>query len=134
MNTLSITLYGLIPSKKNSKQWIFRGGRRYLVPSNNHKAWHTEQMLELWKMNKKAKLPHITEKAFFTLTFFAGDKRRADLTNKAESVMDLLKDYGVIEDDNWFVCGSVRLEFGGVDKGKPRVCIDIEYTETPETD
>lgn len=59
------------------------------------------------------------------LTFFAPDKRATDLSNKAESVMDLLVDNRVIEDDNWFVCPDLHLKFGGVDTLKPRCEIEI---------
>lgn len=59
------------------------------------------------------------------LIFYPSTKRKADATNKAESVMDLLVDAGIIEDDNWFVVPKVELQFGGVDKEKPRVEIII---------
>lgn len=53
------------------------------------------------------------------------DHRRCDLTNKAESVMDLLVDNGFIEDDCWQITGLIELSCGGVDKENPRV--EIEY-------
>lgn len=57
--------------------------------------------------------------------FFPPDRRKADLSNKFESVADLLVDAGVLEDDNWFVCPSVTIELGEVDKENPRVEIEI---------
>jgi Holliday junction resolvase RusA-like endonuclease len=60
-----------------------------------------------------------------SLKFFPKTRRAGDLTNKAESVMDCLVDNGILEDDNWFVCGSLWLQFGGVDKENPRVEIYI---------
>ena len=59
-----------------------------------------------------------------SIKIYAPDKRKADLTNKAESIMDLLVDNGKIEDDNWFVIGDIRLLFGGVDKVNPRAEIE----------
>lgn len=59
------------------------------------------------------------------LTFYPSNNRRCDLTNKAESIMDLLVDTGVLTDDNWHLVKSLRLEMGGVDKVNPRVEIVI---------
>lgn len=59
------------------------------------------------------------------ITFYPSTLRKSDLTNKAESVMDLLVDVGIIEDDNWFVVGYLNLRFGGKDTENPRAEIDI---------
>ena len=40
-------------------------------------------------------------------------KRVFDLTNKAESIMDALVDYGFISDDNYNVAATLLLHFGG---------------------
>ena len=56
---------------------------------------------------------------------FPADKRKADLTNKAESIMDLLVDTKIIEDDNWFIINNINLKFGGVDTKNPRAEIEI---------
>ena len=58
------------------------------------------------------------------LTFYAGDNRKFDLSNKAESIMDLLVDTKLIEDDNYSVISELTLKFGGVDKGNARCEID----------
>jgi hypothetical protein len=52
-------------------------------------------------------------------------KRSADLTNKAEGVMDFLVEKGYLEDDNYFVVPKVVLSFGGIDKKNPRAEIEI---------
>ena len=53
------------------------------------------------------------------------DNRRADLTNKAESIMDLLVDCKVIVDDSWQEVPRLLLNCGGVDQKNPRVDIWI---------
>lgn len=106
-----IVLYGRIPSKKNSRINT-RSGRSF--PSAKYTEWHKDATKQL--TGAKA----ITEKGM-TLTFYMPDNRRCDLTNKAESVMDLLVDNGLLEDDCWQVTGEVRLIPGGVDKENPRV-------------
>lgn len=114
-----ITLLGRIPSKKNSKVFTFRGKRPLLISSEKYVAWHDEQ---LW-MLKKYKV-HF-DKCQMILTFFFPDNRKTDLSNKCESVMDLLVDCGILLDDNWFVVDKLTLVAGGVDKKNPRV--DIEF-------
>jgi len=116
------TLTGSVASKKNSKKWIKRGSRKYLVPGDVHEAWYKVAAMEL----KQHRLPRYSvEEAAVKITIFAQDKRKADLTNKAESIMDLLVDLGILEDDNWFVCGDIHLKFGGVDTENPRALIEI---------
>lgn len=118
---MEFTILGRVPSKKNSKQIFARQGRIIAIPSAKHKEWHTDaskQILGTYKKGIKA--------ADIFITLYAPDARKGDLTNKAESVMDLLVDNGVLEDDNWFVCGDVRLKFGGIDKENPRVDIKID--------
>lgn len=63
------------------------------------------------------------------MILYAGTKRRGDLSNKFESVADLLVDAGIIEDDNWYVVPKVTMLFGGVDKLSPRAEITIYETD-----
>jgi hypothetical protein len=60
------------------------------------------------------------------ITIFAPNKVKDDISNKAESIMDLLVDNGVIEDDNWFEVPALYLAFGGVDKENPWAEVLIE--------
>jgi Holliday junction resolvase RusA-like endonuclease len=91
-----------------------------LLPSKNYKAWHEEQLWALKGSAKYSGAVRIVELAFYPSTL-----RKSDLTNKAESVMDLLVDAGILEDDNWFIAPVVILRFGGHDKTNPRVEISI---------
>jgi hypothetical protein len=112
------TIKGRIPSKKNSKIMVCRGKFPMLLPSENYTKWHKEASKQLPKPDKK-------ELHNIHVTLYAPDKRAGDLTNKAESIMDLLVDNKLIKDDNWFVLESVVLLFGGVDKDNPRAVIEL---------
>jgi Holliday junction resolvase RusA-like endonuclease len=92
------------------------------LPSNKHKDWHDEQM---WKL-KMLKIPVQTEPVCIEMTFYSETKAKGDLDNKATSVLDLMKDVGIIEDDNWYCVPSLILKFGGVDKLLPR-CECVMY-------
>ncbi len=92
-----------------------------IIPSAAYTKWHVEASTQI-------------DRQFFAvgnvqevqLEFWLPDKRRTDLTNKAESVMDLLVDTGVIEDDNWQVIPRILLHGAGIDRKNPRVHILIK--------
>ena len=112
---IKFTLKNLVPSKKNSKRIVFYRGKTMILPSKAHSDWHEEQM---WVL-KTLKIPLQTEPVCIEMTFFSDSKRRGDLDNKATSVLDLLKDAGILEDDNWFKVPSLILKFGGIEKLSP---------------
>ena len=119
---LKLTVKGRVPSKKNSLRRIKRGNRIFTVASEQHKDWEEAKLWEL-KFQKIDKVENIKS---IEIVFYAPDKRKADSTNKAESIMDLLVKAKVIEDDNWFVVPDLRLKFGGIDRISPRAEIKIK--------
>lgn len=118
---MHLTLPGRVPSKKNSKRWLKFGRRMVLVPSEQFNAWHGEMMLRI--RAKRPKKPFTAVE--IAVTFYPPDRIRGDLTNKAESVHDLLVDAGYLEDDNWFLLSHAHQHFGGVDPKNPRAEIEI---------
>lgn len=113
-----LIIYGSTPSKKNSKIISCRGNRPCLFPSSKYTEWHKDALSQI-KGKEKITSTKIT------ITFFAGDSRKFDLTNKAESIMDTLVDAGLLEDDNYSVVSDLHLRFGGVEKDGARA--EIEY-------
>lgn len=114
---MKITIYGSTPSKKNSKIISCRGNRPCLFPSSKYTEWHKQALQQLIGQSK-------IEQSTISLTFYAGDNRKFDLTNKAESIMDTLVDAGLLEDDNYSVVSDLHLKFGGVEKDNARCEID----------
>lgn len=112
-----ITILGDVPSKKNSKRIFVRNGRPVVLPSLSHQEWHEQAM---WQLKRMGKPVPVKGYKIMTLTFYPSNKRKADLSNKCESVMDLLVDAGFLEDDNYFVVPKLTLQFGGIDKTNPR--------------
>lgn len=113
---MQIRVHGSTPSKKNSRINT-RSGRSF--PSSKYTAWHKEASSQV------ALCKEIPNGTHLTITFVAGDNRKFDLTNKAESIMDMLVDNGILQDDNYSIIPSLTLRFGGVEKDNPH-CI-IEY-------
>lgn len=114
-----ITIYGDVPSKKNSRILTQRNGRMMSFPSKHHADWYRDAQKQLLTTRNFAGPEKII------LTFFPKTKRAGDLSNKCESVMDALVDAGVLLDDNWYMVRHLELIFGGVDSKNPRVEIDI---------
>lgn len=115
---MRITIYWRVPSKKNSKQ-IFKWR---LFSSKAYLQWEKEQiryLIDIWL--------EIEEKAPYKIVcnFYMPDKRVTDLSNKFESVADMLVKYWLLEDDNYLILPNIELNFKWVDKENPRCEIDI---------
>jgi len=51
--------------------------------------------------------------------------RRADLSNKVESINDMLVKYWLLADDNWEIISELKVSCNGVDRTNPRCDVDI---------
>lgn len=119
-----IVLHGRVPSKKNSTIAMARQGRVFHFPGNKYREWHKDASYQL----PKSKIPDIIE---LTILFFFPDARKTDLSNKCESILDLLVDNGLLDDDNWMIVPRLILQSGGIDKVNPRC--EITWQERKPT-
>lgn len=117
MKTFKIN--GRIPSKKNSVIIAVLKGKVMKFPSKEYKAWNKSAIEQLSYVGQK--LENVKN---ITISFMLPDKRKTDLTNKAESVMDTLVDAGILLDDNCNVVPELTLKYLGVSKD-PHCMIDI---------
>lgn len=115
MKSITYTFVKPIPSKKNSKQ-IFknRSGKMFISSSSNYKDW---QRIELMLIKSKIKERNIS-KCSIDYCFYSPNKRTWDISNKLESVNDLLVDAGILIDDNYKVLSSMIVSYNGIDKDK----------------
>ena len=118
-----LTIKGRVPSKKNSKVMKCFGGRPMLIANKKFQDWNEEKRWELRSQNRSTCIGISS----MTLAFYAPDKRKTDLTNKAESIMDLLVDEQIIVDDNWDEVPELKLVYGGLDRDNPRVEVYIHH-------
>ena len=123
---MKITLFGRIPSKKNSKNIIQRWWRTFIVSSKEYIKWENEQIEYLWDT--------LTETLDFLppykieYKFYLPDKRKTDLSNKIESINDMLVKFWYIDDDNSNILQELHIYFMWVDKENPRC--EITFTKT----
>jgi Holliday junction resolvase RusA-like endonuclease len=116
---MNLILYGRIPSKKNSTIAFQRNGRIFHFASNEFRRWQKEMTKSIGKTRTNVC-------GAVTMKFFLPDKRRTDLVNKSESILDFLVDVGILVDDDCVCVPRLLLEYGGIDREKPRVEIAID--------
>lgn len=123
-----LTIEGETPSKKNSK---LRTSTGYMIPSKAHQKWHEDAMLQVrGQLARMEKRPHMIDTPVaISLLFFHGDNVRRDSDNQAASIMDLLQDAEILEDDRWQIVRILNI-YNHYDKGHARCEIDIKLLET----
>lgn len=114
-------ILGETPSKKNSKIWTKSGK---LIPSAKHQKWHQDAMLQLSGQMAITKPETISQPVSVTLTFYHGDQVRRDSDNQAASIMDVLQDAEILEDDRWQIVRILNI-YNHYDKGNARCLIEI---------
>ena len=119
-STYSFVIEGEIPSKKNSHIRYAHGG---LGPNKRYKEWE-EATVWAFKGQKPPSKP-LLKTTEVMITFYPKTRRKSDLTNKAESIMDALVSARILDDDNIFVVPRLVLEFGEISKENPRCEIEI---------
>jgi Holliday junction resolvase RusA-like endonuclease len=107
------------PSKKNSRVVDRRTGRTF--PNKRYTEWH--KAASLYVRQQRA---HPLDEGPFALylEFTHGDRIRRDSDNGVSSILDLLVDCGVLQDDNWMVVSKI-VTTNLYDKGNPGVQISI---------
>ncbi len=121
---IQLTIKGDTVSKKNSKKIIYVRGRPLIISSEAYKKWHDQALAQLW-----GKKPVQGQIDAVELILYPSTKRHYDLSNHTESLMDLLVDAEIIQDDNYTVVPELRVKFGGHDKDNPRAEINIYESE-----
>lgn len=116
---MKLTLIGSVPSKKNSRINT-RSGRSF--PNPRYIEWRDSAILQVRSQLKdwKAPVPCSIE-----ITLYHADRRRRDSDNALSSVLDMLKDCKVIDDDCWEIVRHTET-WNEYDKGNPHCEIVID--------
>lgn len=102
----SFTIQGETVSKKNSKQLFVKNGKPIITTSANYKKWYSCSVSQIKKQMTQNKFP-LNGPLHVEIHFYHKDKRRRDSDNGVSSILDLLSEQGVIEDDNWSVIPEI---------------------------
>lgn len=111
---------GETPAKKNSK--IITRDKR-LLPSKRYHDWHENAYIQVM-CQTRPKLP-LDCPLSIELTFIHGDFRRRDSDNGTSSIMDLLVDAHVLQDDNWQIVQEIKIQ-NRYERNQPRCIVAIE--------
>jgi len=118
------TFPGDVPSKKNSRIIVCFGRKPISLPGKAYNNWHNYMKKMSSNFDKPAEI--ITSEIEVEITIYPRTKRKFDISNKIESIMDFLVDIKIIEDDNWSIVKSITGNFGGVDIANPRAEVIIK--------
>lgn len=89
-------VYAPIPAKKNNRVVLANGVN---IPSREYREWHKHHYREFKDVAKRHGA--FTRPVSVSLGISFKDRHRRDLDNALTSVLDLVKDAGIVEDDDW---------------------------------
>ena len=117
---MTLVIYGEAPAKKNSRVNNTKSGRSF--PNPRYVQWHDDAILQVLAQTRgwKAPIP-----CSITITFFHGDKRVRDSDNGLTSILDMLKDCGVLLDDRWMYVPH-KTVWDAYDKNNARAIVSFE--------
>ncbi len=114
LETITITLTSRPISKKNSKQWIKRGGRQYLIPSTAYGKFEKEALNEI-----RGQIPlgfkTFEQKVHVDYKFTIKGNYHVDVDNLVSGVNDILQKAGIILDDDLITDGCFSKWAGGAE-------------------
>lgn len=106
-------------TKKNHQQIIFHSGRPMVISSKQYLQYEKDAMWFLPNVDT------IEEEVNVKAVFYMPTKRRVDLTNLLQALLDVLVKYGILADDNSKVVFSVDGSYVDYDKENPRTEVEI---------
>ena len=123
---ITFTITGLIPSKKNSKRILKRGNKRFIGSQEGYAEWELRAASDAYLLAFRNGWNGVAIGiCSIVLDFTFGDKRRRDLTNSAEGIMDAIVKANIIKDDQWQVVPILLLN-GKYEKNKWECVVKIE--------
>ena len=104
---INLTLPMRVISKKNSKRLIMRGGRKFFVPSEAFERFKQDANASFYQQCN-GKLPKIKGPVRIDCIFYIKGAYKVDVDNLYTSILDVLQNCGIIEDDNFVLEGYLK--------------------------
>lgn len=113
-------------SKKNSQQILMNKatGKPFIMPSKKYKEY---EKMALWFIPKNK---HINKPVNVKCLFYMPTRRKCDLVNMQEAILDVMVRAGLLEDDNFSIVQSMDGSRVLYDKNAPRT--EVYITEVKE--
>lgn len=121
MNICKFTINIAPITKKNHGQIVInsRTGKPMVIPSPQYKQYEKDAR---WFMPR---IETIEEPVNISAVFYMPTKRKCDLVNLQEALLDVLVKYEVIADDNFTIVHSMDGSYVDYDKERPRTEVII---------
>lgn len=119
--TVKLTLEGNVPSKKNSRARTRTG---VSIPNKRFVQW---QESALWQVRAQTRERFIVPVQVDVVVYF-GTKARADADNRLTSILDMLVEGLVLQDDSYQLDPSSRV-IGVYRKGEPGAFVRIREAD-----
>ena len=120
MTPLRFTIPVAPRTKKNSQRIVTIGGHPRVIPSRAYKDYEEAAGYYLPHLKEPISAPVNVSAVFYMPT-----RRRVDLVNLEEALLDVLVRYGVLDDDNSKVVASMDGSRVDYDKEHPRTEVMI---------
>lgn len=125
---------GLEPRSKKNSQQLYKDrntGRTFIAPSRAYKQYEKDSRWFMPKVGKPINTP-----VNVCARFYMGTRRRVDMVNLQEALLDVLVAHGVLEDDNCKIVVGMDGSRVLYDKSNPRTEVFIEdvAVESPYSD
>lgn len=110
-------------SKKNSQQILINNATRkpFIAPSKQYKEYEASALWFIPKPRAPINMPVNVKCLFYMPT-----KRKCDLVNLQEAILDIMTKAGLLEDDNFTIVQSMDGSRVLYDKKNPRTEVYIE--------
>jgi len=129
MSDVVLEIKGRIPSKKNSLRRMKFGKKVVTIASKEYIDWERTAVVLFAALVSGRGLPLPFKRVSVDVAITFPDRRRTDMSNKIEGLMDSLVKAGVIEDDNWTVVPDLRVRALGHDPVRAGARITIKEVE-----
>ena len=116
-------------TKKNSQQIIHVKGRPMIIPSKQYAQYERDA---LWMLNYDGE--PIDYPVNVSAKFFMKTRRKVDLVNLQEALLDVLVRAEILEDDNSRIVVSMDGSRVSYDKERPRTEVEITRSEWVDKD
>lgn len=116
---------GICPTTKKNSQQIFvnhKTGKPFITQSQQYRKY---EQAAGWFLRPRPKEP-INEPCNVKMVFYMPTRRRVDLPNLQNAILDILVKYKVLEDDNSNIVASMDGSMVLYNKNTPRTEIYIE--------
>ncbi len=124
--TYTFILNGETPAKKNSRLNLSSGKS---IPSASFRKWHESALIQvIMQRNRILNFKKATKEnpCAIKLTFTHGDMKRRDSDNGTSSILDLLTDSGILEDDSWLIVRNISV-FNCYQENSAKCQVEISF-------